>query len=210
MRTLHPTIKIMSLVLLAISVCQVTAQTLSIFLMAEMLLLLFYGHQDFIKLLKRAKWLLLAMLVIYALTTPGEYIKSWPLELAPTYEGIYHGLMQSMRLIIMLAGLALLNELTSREELIAGFYVLLMPLKCLKLEPERFAARLWLTLYYVEHAAEKASLNAKSRLSERLTQLDAEPEITELIKINLKLAALTWRDGLALFVIIVSVYLLCV
>lgn len=210
MRTLHPTIKILSLILLAISVYQLSSQALCVLLLILMLILLFYRNKDFIKLIKRAKWLLIAMLVIYALTTPGEYIKSWPLEFAPTYEGLYHGLMQAIRMLAMLAGLALLNELTTREELIAGFYVLLMPLKWLKLAPERFATRLWLTLYYVEHASKEVSVRVKSSLSERLAQLDAELATVALERINLKMAEFTWRDGLAVFVIFILVYLLCV
>jgi energy-coupling factor transport system permease protein len=50
----------------------------------------------------------------------------------------------------MLGGIALLMITTTQNKLIAGFYVLLRPLKLLKLKPERFAARLCLTLQYLE------------------------------------------------------------
>ena len=50
----------------------------------------------------------------------------------------------------MLGGIALLMATTTQNKLIAGFYVLLKPLDLLKLKPERFAARLCLTLQYLE------------------------------------------------------------
>lgn len=209
-QALNPTVKIMSFILLAISVYQLTVQALCVLLSLLILLVFFCGHQGFIKLLKRAKWLLIAMIVIYALTTPGEYIKSCSLALAPTYEGLYHGFEQAIRLLIMLAGLAILNAITTREELIAGFYMILKPLKYFKLAPERFAARLWLTLYYVEHHAENSGANIQTTLLERMERLEVEPSIAEFEEINLKLAALNWRDALAIIVILILVYLLCV
>ena len=80
----------------------------------------------------------------------GEYLKQWPFEFAPTYEGMNAGMLHVFRLVTMLAGLSLLLTTTSREHLIAGFYLLSRPLEILNLKPEKFAARLCLTLYYVE------------------------------------------------------------
>src|SRR5690606_10978811 len=107
------------------------------------LAMLYYRTSNFWKLLLRVRWLLITLVLIFAFNIPGEYVRSWPLEFAPTYEGFATRIMQSAKICIMLAALALLLGTTNRENLIAGFYQLLAPLRMLKLNPERFAARLW-------------------------------------------------------------------
>lgn len=108
------------------------------------------GFAVFLVLLRRARWLLLSMLLIYAFSTPGEYIPHMPDAWAPTYEGLRAGGLQMARLVAMLAALSLLLATSNREDIMAGIYLLLQPLRPLGLDPERFAARLWLTLHYVE------------------------------------------------------------
>src|SRR3546814_7169706 len=84
----------------------------------------------------------------------------WPFDFAPTYEGITAGFMQIARIGIMLAGVALLLTTTTRDNLMAGFFLVLYPLKWTGLNPERLAVRLWLTLHYrsEEHTSELQSL----------------------------------------------------
>jgi len=106
---------------------------------------------DFILLVRRARWLLLSIALIYAYATPGEFVAGVPDALAPSYEGLRDGGIQALRLVAMLAALSVLLASSSRAQIMAGIYQLLRPLRCLGLPPERFAARLWLTLHYVEH-----------------------------------------------------------
>ncbi|HEY7986494.1 MAG TPA: CbiQ family ECF transporter T component [Methylophilaceae bacterium] len=151
--TLHPVIRIISLILLAIALQMAKWRGLELCFA----LLLFglwqqQGGAEFIKLLRRARWLLLSILLIYAFATPGEYVPGMPVSIAPTYEGLRSGALQAMRLITMLAALAWLLAGCTREQLMSGIYTLLLPFKPLGANPERFAVRLWLTLYYVENA----------------------------------------------------------
>ena len=111
--------------------------------------LLYFGTASAWKLLKRTRWLFLSILLIYAFATPGEYVAGFPDTFAPTYEGIKSGLMQALRLAVMLGALSLVLVTSSREKFMSGIYVLLRPLRVL-ISPERFAARLWLTLHYAE------------------------------------------------------------
>jgi energy-coupling factor transport system permease protein len=90
------------------------------------------------------------LILIYAFSTPGEYITLWRLQWRPTYEGLRLGLTQVLNIVTMLAGLSLLLTTTSRARLIGGLYQLLMPLNSLHLNAERFAVRIWLSLHYVE------------------------------------------------------------
>lgn len=116
-----------------------------------LLVILLIRAVDFLLLLRRARWLLLSILLIYAYATPGEFVSHFPDALAPTYEGLQNGGIQALRLVVMLAALSLLLATSSRAQIMAGIYQLLKPFRLFGLQPERFAARLWLTLHYVEH-----------------------------------------------------------
>jgi energy-coupling factor transport system permease protein len=146
---LHPTLKILLLILLAIVVQHASLPLLAFAGCALLLLALLQQVTLLRKLLLRSRWLLLTLLLIYACTTPGEYLHGWE-SLPLTYEGLHHGLLQAARLTVMLAGLALLLGTTPRDNLMAGIYRLIYPLQYLGISPDRFAARLWLTLHYVE------------------------------------------------------------
>jgi energy-coupling factor transport system permease protein len=151
--TPHAVVRIISLILLAIALQMIEWRGMSLCL-ALLLLGLWQqqGGSEFLKLLRRARWLLLSILLIYAFATPGEYLPGVPDAVAPTYEGLRSGAMQAIRLVTMLAALAWLLAGCSREQLMSGIYTLLLPFKPLGANPERFAVRLWLTLYYVENA----------------------------------------------------------
>lgn len=148
---LHPTLKILLLILLAIMV-QHASLLLLVLLGWVLIMMAVRWHVGLLrKLLHRSRWLLLTLLLIYAFTTPGEYLhglESYPL----TYEGLHQGLLQVVRLTVMLAGLALLLGTTGRDALMAGIYRLIHPLRNIGVSPDRFTARLWLTLHYVEMA----------------------------------------------------------
>ncbi len=130
------------------------------------IILLTKTHQ-FLRAIKRFKWFFLVMLVIFAFNTPGEHLAKWPFSISPTYEGIIAGFTQTLRIAVMLAGLSLILSMNTRQQLISGFYFIFSPLKYLGLEVERFAARLWLTLYYVELQRDKnASQDFFNRLKD--------------------------------------------
>jgi energy-coupling factor transport system permease protein len=181
--------------------------------------LFYYRARGFWRLLRRVRWLLLFLLLIFAFNTPGEYVKQWPLDVgqafAPTYEGLSTGLLQAAKLCIMLAGLSLLLATTNRENLIAGFYLLATPLRIIKLSPERFAARLWLTLHYVEQAS-KANVEksgVRRHISDRIFELSLlESNINGAPEhIQLMLPDLTWHDTLVVIGLgAAGIYLLCV
>lgn len=172
--TLHPATRIFCLVALAV-VLQAMSWPLMWGLLAVLLLVQWQVRwRDFRRLTRRARWLLLSILLIYAVATPGEYLSGWPDCCAPTYEGLQQGALQALRLVLMLAALALVLAHTAREDFIAGILAWLRPFSALGMTPERFAARLWLTLFYVEN--NPPGLVKRLRLSHwRLAQLMEEP-----------------------------------
>lgn len=204
---MHPSIKIIGLVVLALVMHVLSHRALWLMTGISGMFLLYYRVHVFTRMLKRVRWLLIFMLLIFAFNTPGEYLPQWPFEIAPTYEGLEAGVLQAVRLCLMLAGISLLLSTTSREDLMAGFFLLLYPLRYLKLSPERFAARLWLTLHYVDHDVEKSQAGLFERLTS-LKEYDGKvhngPEQIEML-----LPKLTWRDVLAVTVLFVGgIYLL--
>ncbi|MDP1658286.1 MAG: energy-coupling factor transporter transmembrane component T [Methylotenera sp.] len=111
--------------------------------------------KDFLRVVKRMRWLFISIFIIYAFGTPGEYVQQFPVILAPTIEGCVLGLLHIAKLLIALATLSLLFSTSSKEQLMTGLYLFLLPLKRLGFNTEQFTARLILTLDYVEDLAVK-------------------------------------------------------
>ncbi len=109
-----------------------------------------------LRLLRRTRWLLVILLLMYAYVTPGPAL--WPsLEWAsPSLSGLQQGALRAGRLLLLLGGLALLSAYTSRSRLVYGLYALAKPLSWFGFDRRAFAVRLGLTLDYVEHAPKTA------------------------------------------------------
>ena len=132
-------------------------------------LLLTLHRSSFVKLLRRTRWLLLSILLIYAWTMPGENLIQALGTLSPTLEGLQAGAAQAWRLAILLAGLALLLATTPGLQLLGGMYLLLRPWRRLGVDNERITARIWLTLYYAEQAARLKPHEWREKLQHALT-----------------------------------------
>ena len=147
---MHPTTKILALIFLGIMINKLGSGVLIAMLCLMAFLAGYWRANIWVKMLLRMRWLFLSMFLVYGLATPGEYVPWMLIDFGFTYEGLSAGILQIMRLMLMLGAIALLLATTTQNKLIAGFYVLLKPLNLLKLKPERFAARLCLTLQYLE------------------------------------------------------------
>jgi energy-coupling factor transporter transmembrane protein EcfT len=135
---------------LAIIINVLNLKALVPILMVLVSILMFNRAYSFMRTLKRFRWLFLVMMIIFSFNTSGEHIQAWPFSISPTYEGVIAGLKQILRIAVMLAAISWLMAANTRQQLISGFYFMFAPLKLLGLEVERFAARLWLTIHYVE------------------------------------------------------------
>lgn len=149
---------------------------LILFLLFLAVLVVSKKHASFLKIMIRFKWFFLFMLLIFSFNTPGEHVAGWPFSISPSYEGLAAASVQSLRVLLMLASLSLILALNTRQQLISGFYFILSPLQYFGLKVERFAARLWLTLHYVELQSESRK---KQSFINQLHQM-AEPEVTQL------------------------------
>jgi len=114
------------------------------------------SRMKFMHLLRRTRWIMLSLLLVYACSTPGQPLLDGLGMYSPSREGLIDGVLQLMRLLAALAGLAILLDRLHRLQLIAGLYALFAPLQWLGLSRERLAVRLALTLHYAEVAMLRA------------------------------------------------------
>ena len=156
-------------------------------------------------LLRRTRWIMLSLLLIYAYATPGVAVWASLAQFSPTCEGLIDGLLQLCRLAFALAGLAILLGLLSQQQLIGGLYTLAYPLRYLGLSRERIAVRLALTLHYAESAMLDTAANWRSSVEQMLTPAEVKQDSVEL-----HITPFTLRDGLLLamaFAVLVLVWL---
>jgi hypothetical protein len=104
------------------------------------------ARSRFLQLLRRSRFLILALFAIYAGFTPGErwvFLPSW---LPLSREGCLLGLQHVLSLIGLLASVALLLERLSLTRLIEGLYSVSSPLLLFDIDRQRAAMRLVMVL----------------------------------------------------------------
>lgn len=144
-------------------------------------------------MVRRARWLLLSLSLIYAFATPGDPVFPGWGAFSPSLQGLRDGALQAWRLSLLLVALALLLQSCSRESLLSGLYVLMRPFRVMGLNPERIAVRLWLTLHYAQQQTGQKMQDWRDELRHAL-----EPAPHAPLHVKLEVLAFTWRDGIAL------------
>lgn len=200
---MHVLVKLFSLLMLAIALTFLNLQQTIVICAMLVIAALVVDASTWIGMLRRTRWLLLVLVLMIGFSTPGEYIPLWRMPLRPTYEGLVLGFTQLLNMVMMLAGLSLVLASTSRSALIGGLYQLLLPFKCLHLDAERFAVRIWLTLYYAEMRKQAArplhnSLDFKQLFA--LSETVAEDDFHGRIRIEVH--ALKRRDYMLILLIV--------
>lgn len=138
------------------------------------------------RLLRRTRWLLLAMFVVFAWGTPGHLLLPSLDWASPTQEGLILGLEHGARLLCLVALLALLLELTPPAQLVSGLYSLLLPLRALGLDRRRASVRLLLVLRYLEQEVPARTWREWLR---------AEPPAQDREPLAVELPPWRWRDA---------------
>lgn len=97
-------------------------------------------------LLRRVRYLVLAVAVVFGWGTAGRLIiPDWPF-VSPTVEGVWLAGIHCLRLVCVVSFVALLLEYTTIGEFVGGLYALARPLCVIGLDARRAALRLALTL----------------------------------------------------------------
>ncbi|MEQ1532576.1 MAG: hypothetical protein HOO97_01585 [Sideroxydans sp.] len=192
--SIHPVVQILIWVLLTLLLQRINASALFLCSVGLFVVTLKVGAQKFLTLLRRTRWVLFSLLLIYGYTTPGvALVQSFGLA-SPTREGVFDGLMQLGRLLCALAGLAILLSRLSQAQLMGGIVGLMSPLCWLGISRERFAVRLALTLENAEVAMQKTASHWHSAIADALV-----PTHNGVAQIELRMQAWRWLDTLLLF-----------
>ncbi len=203
---MHPFVKILCFVLILLLTNTLRDQWLIALCAGLCLMATWSNKRNFLRVVRRMRWLFISLLIIYAFTTPGEYIPELLAYASPTYEGCVLGLLQITKLLIALASLSLLFASSLKQDLIVGLYMLLTPLKLFGLNVERFSARLMLTLDYVEEFAvdtnHKLTFNRLDAIHMTVNEMPT-PQV-----IDLQLPAFNQSDFWVIFTIFISVVIL--
>lgn len=134
----------------------------------------------------RARWLLIVLFGIYALTTPGTPLSN--MVPAITREGLVGGGMQAWRLLLVMLALGVATAHLSHPQIMSAIYALLLPLRRFGFSIDRFVARLALTLRYAE------TLPAGGGLDERMARALGQPTQDALAQVEFELAPVRLRD----------------
>jgi energy-coupling factor transport system permease protein len=96
-------------------------------------------------MLKRLRWLMLAIVLVCGWWTPGTPLFPGHGMLSPTVEGVQLGFIRLLVLTIIVAAVHLLLQRTGREQLLAALMQLLTPLSS-RQGRERIAVRIVLSM----------------------------------------------------------------
>jgi len=147
---IHPAAQILTWCFLVAAIQVLNLAALFAAAVPVLLFALALSRHKFVQLLRRTRWVMLSLLLIYAFSTPGEPLFEVLGVFSPSREGSVDGVLQLTRLLAALAGLAILLDRLHRQALIAGLYTLFAPLRWIGLSRDRVAVRLALTLHYAE------------------------------------------------------------
>lgn len=116
---------------------------------ASIMAALVFAPIRFIRLLRRLRWLLLAVMLTFAFGTPGRLVVA-DFTFGPTFEGLTAALHSITHLVAMAASVAVLLNGLSPARLTGAIHRLIHPLSHDQPSPDSFALRLQLVLRDLE------------------------------------------------------------
>lgn len=126
------------------------------------------------RLLKRAKWLLVSLAVVYLAFVPGEAVFPALGAASPSTVGLDQACLRVGAIVVLILSVDVAFYGLGAQSLLAAFYRLIRPLAWLGFSPERAAVRGWLTLHYATGlampAVELRSIGAVNTMSARLAR----------------------------------------
>ena len=149
------------------------------------------------RLVWRARWLLVSLLVIVSWGVAGDPL--WPSDLAPTIEGCREALTHAGRLLLVLVGVAAFLEAMPVGDLLAATHVFLGPLRGFGIDADRAVVRLLLVLRYVEELPRPRDWRAV---------LDTPP-VTRSERVEVSRSALCWTDYLLMLALLLATAFFC-
>ena len=133
--------------LIGIAVLQfVTAWGLSAAVLCTGAVAVCYARTRCFRLLKRIRFLLAAIFILFAFFTPGQALLTDFPDISPSIEGLELALTHGGRILAVIFCVAILMQKLPPQRLVGGIYALLRPFSMLGISTERIAVRVLLTL----------------------------------------------------------------
>jgi ascorbate-specific PTS system EIIC-type component UlaA len=142
----HPATLLTAWVVFALALQAVSVGFAGGFAVGFAALALLFARRRTLGLVRRTRWLLLSIGLLFIFFTPGEYLPGFAGVLGMSREGLQLAAEHLSRLLAMLTSLALLHERLGTQGLLAGFYWLMRPFGW----RDATVVRLMLVLEYAE------------------------------------------------------------
>lgn len=182
------------------SVQFVGVDALSCLVAVSIVLVFLFARARGLRLFRRVKVLLLAILVLFAWFTPGEVLFVDVPVLSPTREGVMLALEHLGRLLVVVSCVALLLERMPADRLVSGLYALFRPASAMGISAESLALRLLLVLRYVDDARTQQHGGRRGRVQDWKQWLMAADE--PVAPVRLMKERLGVLDGLVLALLV--------
>jgi hypothetical protein len=148
--TVHPATLLLVWVGLVFLLQPLSVTGLAVAAVVLMPLSMLFARKRALSLLRRARWLLASIVILFALATPGQRLPGTAGDMGITLDGVILATEHALRLVLLLATLALLHQRLGSSGMMSGLYWLLAPLANWRMLRERIVVRLMLVLDYVE------------------------------------------------------------
>lgn len=166
---LHPAFRILLLLVLAGMLFRYSLAAMALVLAVLLLGAAVFdpgAFQGILRSLRRIRWLLLSIVVIYLWVAPEPGVAGRPWYL-PSWQELDTALRRSGVLVVLVTAVELLRRRTEVARMAAGLVLLLAPLARLGIDTGVFARRLAMTLDAVPQTAERVARVASERRIER-------------------------------------------
>jgi len=160
----HPLIRVVALLIFIAGLALARPALMSAGFVLLLLLYLLTGFpasRVLLRMILRLRWLLVAILLVYGWSTPGASLLPAISAWSPTVEGLSLGLLRMLSLVMIVAAVHLLMQVTSRSQLLPAIMQLIKPVTTAATR-ERLAVRILLSI--------EAVTQVQALVSETLTK----------------------------------------
>lgn len=145
-----------------------------------------FDWHGLLRMLRRVRWLLLAMLILYGGFTGGEPL--WPaLGPVPTLPGLLQGAQRIAALVAIVTAVHLLLSSTARPDLLAGLLWFGAPLRRFGIDDRPFATRLVLALEAVPQVQDLARAAAGDSQGKVSSNMQIKGRLAQLVEAGSRL-----------------------
>ncbi|MBL8480600.1 MAG: hypothetical protein JNJ60_00270 [Rhodocyclaceae bacterium] len=150
---LHPASLILAWAACATLVSRLSGRMLALALLALLAAALLRARRRLLRLVRRARFLLLTLFLVFGWATPGQYLLPSAGMLSPSLEGLAFAAAHVGIIVAMLAMVAMLLDVLAPPALAAGCATLFGRMLGRRGADDRLLARLCLVMQYVEGPA---------------------------------------------------------